>query len=156
MKSESYILINDNVRNNAIMRIKDLECKGKFKITISNAGDRSARQNSLLWLWHTFVANSGIGSYDEKEAVHRSVKSRWIIPILIRDDEFFAELYRTWKFIHGSDVDRMNWFVDNQVSSATLSTHQMAEVLTQYQRFYLTHGVPLPDPEDKKLLEWKK
>lgn len=155
MKAESYILANDNIRNNAIMRIKELVCDGKLKLTISNAGDRSVRQNALLWLWHTFVANSGMGSYDTKLAVHLAAKKRWAIPIFRRDDENFAGLYSIWKQLYGSDIERMDWFADIQVSTTAFTTHQMAEYLTDYQRFYLEHGVMLPDPEDKKLLDFQ-
>ena len=156
MKAENYILANDNVRNNAIMRIKEIVCDGKVRITIHNAGDRSIKQNALLWLWNTEVANSGKGSYDTKEAVHRSIKLRWVIPVLIRDDPQFAELYAAWKGLHGGDVDRMNWFADNQVSTTILSTHQMAEVLTDYQRQYAEHGIHLSDPEDLKNLYYER
>jgi len=156
MRSETYHLINDNIRNNVIMRIRELPVDGKLKLVISNAGDRSVRQNALYWLWNTFVANSGMGSYDTKEAVHRAAKKRWAIPILRRDDENFASLYSIWRQLYGSDIDRMNWFCDNQVSTAIFTTHQMAEYLTDYQRFYLGHGVSLPIPEDRKLLEFQK
>jgi len=155
MKQESYILANEAVKVNACLRIKDIEANGKTKVVICNVGGRTVRQNALLWLWHTEVANSGKGSYDSKEAVHRSVKQRWIIPILIRDDEFFGGLYSIWKQLYGADIDRMNWFCDNQVSSSTLSTHQMAEVLTDYQRFYAEHGILLTDSDDLKLLHYE-
>jgi len=155
MKSEPYHLINEHVLNMAIMRLREIPLDGKTKLVISNAGDRSVRQNALYWLWNTFVANSGMGSYDTKESVHRAAKMRWAIPILRRDDEFFASLYSIWRQLYGSDADRMNWFCDNQVSTAIFTTHQMAEYLTDYQRFYLGHGVSLPMPEDRKLLEFK-
>lgn len=155
MKAEPYHLINEHVRNVAIMRIKDLVCDGKLKLVISNAGDRSVRQNALYWLWNTFVADSGMGSYDTKEAVHLAAKKRWGIPILRRDDENFAALYSVWKKLYGNNEERMDWFADKQVSTAIFTTHQMAEYLTDYQRFYLDNGVSLPLPEDKKLLEFQ-
>jgi len=62
VRSETFHLINDNIRNNAIMRIRELTADGKLKLVISNAGDRSVRQNALYWLWNTFVPNSGMGS----------------------------------------------------------------------------------------------
>ena len=49
----------------------------------------------------------------------------------------------------------MNWFADNQISTAVLSSHQLAEVLTDYQRFYAGHGVILSDPDDLKLLQYE-
>ena len=154
MKAEPYHLINEHVLNMAIMRLREIPLDGKTKLVISNAGDRSVRQNALYWLWNTFVANSGMGSYDTKETVHLAAKMRWAIPILIRDDENFASLYSVWKQLYGSDTERMEWFADMQVSTAIFTTHQMAEYLTDYQRFYLDHGVSLPIPEDRKLLEF--
>jgi len=156
MKAENFMLVNESIKVNACLRIKDIVADGKTMVTIHNSGNRSVKQNSLLWLWHTFVANSGKGSYDTKEAVHRSVKKRWVIPILIRDDPNFADLYRIWKQLYGGNMDRMNWFVDNMVSTATLDTNQMAEVLTDYQRYYLEHEMPLPDPDDLKLLYYER
>lgn len=154
MKAEPYHLINEHVLNMAIMRLREIPLDGKTKLVISNAGDRSVRQNALYWLWNTFVANSGMGSYDTKKTVHRAAKKRWAIPILIRDNENFAALYAAWKGLYGSDVDRMNWFLDEEVSTTRLTTHQMAEYLTDYQRFYLGHEISLPLPEDRKLLEF--
>lgn len=156
MKAENFILLNEFIRDNVIAQINKIELNGKIMVTIHNAGDRSVKQNSLLWLWHTAVANSGKGSYDTKEAVHRASKLRWIIPILIRDDPRFAELYAAYRGLYGSDVDRMNWFVDEEVSTTKLTTHQMAEFLTDYQRQYAEHGIYLPDPDDLKLLYYER
>jgi len=156
MKAENFILINEAVKLNAALRIKDIVADGKIMVTIHNAGDRSVKQNALLWLWNTFISKSGAGSYDTKEAVHRSIKKRWVIPILLRDDPEFSELYAAWKNLHGCDVDKMNWFIDEVVSTTKLTTHQMAEMLTDYQRFYLEHEMPLPDPDDLKLLYYKR
>ena len=44
MKQESYILINDNVKLNAALRIKDIEADGKTEVIIRNAGNKSAAQ----------------------------------------------------------------------------------------------------------------
>jgi len=156
VKAENFILVNEAVKLNACLRIKNIVADGKIMVTIHNAGDRSVKQNSYLWVCHTFVANSGKGSHDTKEAVHRYVKKRWVIPILVRDDPIFAELYKIWKQLYGSDIDRINWFVDNQVSTSVISTHQMAEVLTDYTRYYAEHEMPLPDPDDLKLLYYER
>lgn len=155
MKSERYTLVNEAVKVNCCTRIKDMVADGKVQVVISNASSKTARQNSLMWLWHTFVANSGMGSYDTKEAVHRAVKQRWVLPILIRDDEFFSDLYLLYKQLWHGDTERMNWFYDDQVSTLKLSSQQMAEVLTDYQRFYAGHGILLPDPDDLKLLAYE-
>jgi hypothetical protein len=156
MKAETYHLINDNILNNAIMRMKELECNGKFKLVISNAGDKSARQRGLDWMWSTDIAKSGMGGEfeDTKENVHRVCKYRWAIPILIRDDPFFAELYALYIQLYKNNPDKMLWFVDSRVHTEELNVSQMSEYLTEKQRYYLDNGFPLRDPQDKKLLEF--
>lgn len=156
MRSESFILINDNIRNKAIQRVLEIICDGKTKLTISDAGSTSTRQNALEWLWNTEIANSGIGGEyeDTKEGVHLISKYRWVIPVLIRDDDFFADLYSAYISKYGTDPQRMKWFVDTQVHTMQLSKSQMAEVLTGKQRYYLDKGVSLTNPDDLKILQY--
>lgn len=154
MRAEDYILANDNARNNAIMRIREMPCDGKTKITISNSGNKSSLQRGLNWRWNTDVANSGMGGSheDTKEGVHIVSKYRWAIPILVRDDEFFADLYKSYFNKHGKDPERMMWFVDTQVHTEKMSVSQVAEYLTDFERYYLSKGVPLTNPDDRGLL----
>ncbi len=158
MKAEPYYLINEHVRNVAIMRIKELPCDGKLKVTIANSGEKSAKQRGLDWMWSTDIAESGMGGEfeDTKENVHRVCKYRWAIPIFIRDDPFFAELYATYIQLYKSDPDRMKWFVDFMVHTEEFNTSQMAEYLTEKQRFYLGNNFPLRDPQDLKLLYYER
>jgi hypothetical protein len=154
MKSKRYIFSSELIRDNAILAINDIPLDGKTTVSIGDTGSKSSRQHGLWWLWCTDVANSGMGSYDTKEAVHLAAKQRWVIPILRRDDSFFCELYDIYKQLYGKDLDKMTWFAQHQVSTSVLSVSQMAEALTDFQRFYSGHGVPLSDPE-LKLLEMK-
>jgi len=157
MKQESYILANEAVKVNACLRIKDIEADGKIKVTISNAGDKSARQRGLDWMWNTDIANSGMGGEfeDSKDNVHRVCKYKFAIPIFIRDDPFFAELYEIYIQLYKSDPDRMKWFIDLRVHTEEFSSTQMAEYLTDKQRYYLDRGFPLRDPDDLKLLHYE-
>ena len=154
MKSESYILANPNVLNNAIMRLKDLELNGKIKLTISSAGDKSSRQRGLEWRWYTDVANSGLGGKheDSKKGVHLAAKYRWAIPIFNRDDPLFNDLYAIWIQLYGKDPERMEWFIDNQVHTEKFSVSQMAEFLTDFERYYAGKGVSLTNPDEQGLL----
>jgi len=158
MKPESYHLINDNILNNAIMRFKELPTDGTLKIVISNAGDKSARQRGLDWMWSTDIANSGMGGKfeDTKDNVHRVCKFKWAIPIFIRDDPFFAELYQIYIQLYKGDPDRMKWFIDRRVHTEEFNASQMAEYLTEKQRHYLDLGFPLRDPDDQKLLYYQR
>lgn len=155
MKSESFILINDNIRNKAIQRVLEIICDGKTKLTISDAGSKTARQNALDWMWNTEIANSGYGGEyeDTKEGVHLISKYRWVVPILIRDDDFFSDLWGAYVNKYGSDPERMKWFVDTQVHTMNLTKSQTAEYLTEKQRYYSGKGVNLTNPDDMGLLE---
>lgn len=153
MKAEQYNLINENVKRNVITYIQSLPADGKRKIVISDAGSKSARQRGLQWKWYSEVAHAGIGGIheDTKEGVHLASKYRWALPIFIRDDEFFAELWTTWKVQHDGNEDALRWFVDTQVHTEKFNTSQMAEYLTEFQRYY-SQRVSLTDPDDKGLL----
>lgn len=157
MKAEQYILINENVRQNLMAHIRSLPADGKLKVTISDASSKSARQRGLEWTWYTDVANSGVGGVheDTKEGVHLVSKYRWALPIFIRDDEFFAELWTAWKANHEGDEDAMRWFVDTQVHTEKMTTSQTAEYLTEFQRHY-GQIVNLTDPQDRGLLEYER
>lgn len=149
MKAEQYNLISDAVKANIISRLIELPSDGKVKVVISNAGDKSARQRGLQWKWYTETALAGIGGRheDTKNGVHLVSKWRWALPILIRDDEFFAEIYLAWHEKYADDEERMLWFVDTQVHTERMSTSQMAEFLTDYERHYGAR-VNLTDPRD--------
>lgn len=149
VKAESYYLVNDAVRNNAIMQIKSLPVDGKIKLVISNAGTKSTKQRGLQWKWYTETAEAGIGGKheDTKEGVALITKWRWVIPILLRDDEMFSDLFSIWKQLYGDDEERMLWLTSSMVHTESLSTSQMAEVLTDFQRYY-GQKVNLTDPKD--------
>lgn len=158
MKAKTFILINEVIKINACLYIKDILADGKTKVTICNAGDKSVRQRGLQWRWNTDVALSGKGGEfeDTKENVHLVSKYRWAIPILIRDDDFFSELYSMWIKEHKKDPEKMKWFVDTQVHTEMFNTSQMAEFLTEYQKYYISVGIELSNPDDQKLLYYKR
>lgn len=153
MKSEQFFLTASHVKANLINRLVDIKCDGKIKVVISDAGSKSVRQRGLQWLWYTEVAAAGVGGRLEstKDGVHLYSKWRWAIPILIRDDEFFGEIFAAWKQKWGSDPERMEWFVDNQVHTESMSTSQVAELLTEFERHYRPM-VNLTNPDDLRLL----
>ena len=158
MKAEKFILHTEFIRANVIAKISCVECDGKTMVVISGAKSKSVKQRGLQWLWYTNVAESGIGGKyeDTKKGVHLVSKYRWAIPILVRDDPNFCDLYHAWFELHANDDERKIWFVEEHVHTEKFTTSQMAEFLTDFQRYYLDKGVNLADPQDKKLLEWKQ
>ena len=158
MKAESFYLIDERRRTAAIERMKEFELDGKVKVTFCNAGDKSAKQRGLDWMWNTDIANSGMGGEfeDTKQNVHLVCKYKFAIPIFIREDPYFAELYKLYINKYKNDPEYMKWFVDFKVHTEDFNTSQMAEYLTDKQRHYLYYGFPLRDPDDYKLLYYKR
>ena len=155
MKAVKFILGSELIRDNAILEINDIELNGKTQVTISDVGAKSARQRGYEWILYEAIAKSGKGGKheDEKNGVHLVCKYRFAVPIFIRDDSFFAELWAIYKQLYGKDVERMEWYIDTQVHTEKLSTSQMAEYLTELINYYTARGFELPEPQDKKLLE---
>jgi hypothetical protein len=154
MRAERIVLYSDNDRNNAIRRLQQIPCDGKMQIKFESSGSKSGKQRNLEWQWYTDVAKSGKGGEyeDTKEGVHLVSKYRFAVPIFIRDDPFFADLYAQWVNQYGKDRERMLWFVDTQVHTEKFNTAQMAEYLTLFQNHYTEKGFNLTDP-DRQLLE---
>ena len=153
MKSESYFIGSDSARRSLLQRISDLDIVGThWKVTISDSMSKSARCRGLQWMWYTDVANSGMGSYDTKNSVHRAAKYRWAVPILLRDDEAFASIWPALKKIYLQDKEKMKYIVDNFVSTEG-DGFAIGEYLTDFERYYRGNGVNLTQPEDG-LLEW--
>jgi len=112
------------------------------------------KQRNLDWQWNTDIANAGIGGKheDTKDGVHLVCKYRFAVPILLRDDEFFASLYEGWLKNHKGDEEAILWFISHHVSTEALTVSQMAEYLTDKQRFYSSKGVNLTDPAFQGLI----
>jgi hypothetical protein len=157
MKAEPYNLVSEKVLNNLITRLKELPLDGKYKAVISDAGSKSGRQRGYEWVLYKFIAKSGTGGKheDTDNGVHLVCKYRFALPILLRDSDYFAEMWSIYKQLYGNDVERMEWFVSEQVHTEKLSPSQMAEYLTELINYYTSRGLALPDPDDKKLLEWR-
>jgi hypothetical protein len=152
--AEQHIISSTEAKNNAIRRIQQIPCDGNMEVVIRSAGSKSGRQRGLQWLWYEDVAKSGKGGEheDSKEGVHLVSKYRFAVPIFIRDDPFFADLYAQWVDKYGKDRERMLWFVDTQVHTEKFNTAQTAEYLTLYQNHYTERGFNSTDP-DRQLLE---
>jgi hypothetical protein len=157
MRQENFTLIDQFVLDNLIIRLRKITLDGKTRVSIGSAGSKSVKQRSFEWLLYEAIAKSGKGGKheDEKNGVHLVCKYRFAVPIFIRDDSFFAELWTIYRQLYGADEERMLWMVSTQVHTEKLSVSQMAEYLTELINYYALRGFELPQPEDKKLLEWR-
>jgi hypothetical protein len=160
MKSESYALVNKKVLGNCMSDILERPIDGTIQITISQVTGKSGRQRGLQHIWYGDVIKAGIGDKYEsdKELLDLKCKYRWGLPILIRDDTLFAELYLAYSRKFKSDPERMMWFVKTHVHTEQFTQSQMAEYLTMFRDYYgIDLGVNLTDPDQKgwaNLLEY--
>ena len=159
MKAETYYMTSLQVIGNCVARIAKIMPEEKLQVTVSNIGTKSSRQRGLQWMGYDDVVLAGIGDRycDTKENVHLVAKYRFAIPILVRDDTFFSDLYTMWcnKYEYAEDKEkRMMYFVDHYVSTEKLSVSQMAEFLTQFRNDCLKKGIALRDPVFQGLLEY--
>lgn len=155
-------LVDDRAKRKALKQLEAEPVDGTRKVTFSGAKDKSTRQRGLQWIWYGDVTKSGIGGADEatENLVHRKSKAVWCLPILIRDDDNFADLwlqfYRRWQNTSEWEA-KFEWFIDHHVSTEKLNQAQMAEYLTKFRDHYgFDLGVELTDPDErgwKNLLE---
>ena len=157
MKAKTFILRDSFILSNVKLELDKIELDGKTQVTISNVGTKSARQRGLEWILYEAIAKSGKGGKheDEKNGVHLVCKYRFAVPLFIRDDSFFAELWTIYRQLYGADEERMLWMVSTQVHTEKFNSSQMAEYLTELINYYTARGFELPQPDDKKLLEWR-
>ena len=148
MKAEIFNIINHEVRKNVINRIMDIDADAKIKVTISNIGSKSSRQQGLDWKWDGEIFRSGIGWHDEAvEETH--ARSKWMFarPILLRDSELFQSIHDHFMALYGKDANKCIEFASDYISTQTMSVSQAAEYMTNKQMYWINKGVNLTDPK---------
>lgn len=155
---KKFILLNSDIRDNAHAFMDEIGLDGKTCVSFGDSGGKSGRQRGLQHIWYDTVVNSGMGGKweDTKENVISISKYRFALPIFQRDDELLGQVYQLFLTKYGNDRDKHREFIDNWVHTEKFSTSQMAEFLTDFQRHYMDRGIYLPDPDDHKLLEYKR
>ena len=159
MKAENYYLTSPEVAKKVSTRLLETTLDGKTKVTFSDAGSKSAKQRGLQWMGYEDKARSGKGGRlgDTKENCHLEAKYRFAVPIFLRDDPFFADLYTRWCEICEVAEDkagRMLYFIDQHVSTEKFTTSQMAEFLTEFRNDCMRKGIELREPEFRGLLDY--
>ena len=162
MKNKPTYLVNEAARRKVINQLLDEPIDGTRKVTITNVGTKSSKQRGLQWIWYADVVKSGVGGRDEasEKRLHLVSKYRWCLPIQIRDDNMFADLWLEYYQRHCKKTNAsayFEWFVDKHVSTEALDNSQMAEYLTKFRDHYaLELGVNLSDPDEGLLIGAKK
>ena len=158
MKSKTFNLASLNSMKAAKAYLEEIIPNGKRKVTFSDAGTKSVKQRGLQWVWYGDKAKSGKGGRlgDTKENCHLEAKYRFAVPIFLRDDSDFADLYLVYCNKYEGDQKKMLYFVDQYVSTEKFSTRQMAEFLTDFRNDCTRQGITLREPEFQGLLDYKK
>ena len=156
MKVKPIYLVDDRAKEAAIVQLMQIPADGTVKVVFSNSKDKSSRQRGLQWRWYTDVVKAGVGGTDQasEARLHLVSKYMWCLPIQIRDDDHFADLWMNYYNRHTNDAAALEWFVDNHCSTEALDTSQMAEYLTKFQEYYAfpPYSVNLTDPDE---LGWR-
>ena len=158
MKAKVYYLVNQTALKNAVSELVGTNADGTLKMTISDASGKSSKQRSLQWKWYSEISRSGIGDiHDSSETlIHLKTKYLFALPILLRDDSFFNELYTLFKNKYYSDSERLKWFTDTQIHTEAFSVSQMSEFLSNVFLYYTEKGVNLTNPDDLGLDDYAK
>lgn len=158
MRAKTFSLASLNSMKAAKAYLDGVVPNGKIKCVFSDAGTKSVKQRGLQWQWYEDKAKSGKGGHlgDTKENCHLAAKYRFAVPIMIRDDSFFAELYIAFCNKYEENQEMMLYFVDQHVSTEKFSTSQMAEFLTEFKNDCIRKEIELRNPEFKNLLDYER
>jgi hypothetical protein len=148
---KSIILKNQQSKLYCQSLIQESPDDGSITVEIKKTKkDSTSKQRRLQWMWYTEIANSGLGSDDNKNDVHTRAKWQFCRPILLRDCEIFPIILNKFEETiqyaeNKSELYRI--FSRDYISTERLSKSQRAEYLTDFQRYWASKGVCLSDPE---------
>ena len=144
------IVINNRAQLSAAMtRIAALDFSKPVVITVKRYHKHySAQQRKLYWSWmDPLCEHTG----DDKQDMHTNMKKRFLVPILRRDDEGYAEMIAA--VVAAGDPKIGRWVVENTSITKT-NTKQMAEYMDQVMVFAGRElGVRLESPDSLNLQE---
>jgi hypothetical protein len=158
MRAKHFYLKSLEAQKEAMGFLMGVILDGKVKVTFSDAGTKSAKQRGLQWMWHEDIAKSGKGGshFDTEDDVDLFMKYKFGRPIMIRDSDYFSDLWEGWLSIVEAMEDkeeRIKFFIRDHVRTEKFTTSQMAEYLTSIQKFCITKGIFIREPEFRHLLD---
>jgi len=113
--------------------------------------DRSKAQNRLYWMWlHLIYKKTG----NEEDQLHFEFKKKFLINILRRDDESYAEMCLAISNLKQSESEQYRAIADGvirETSTTRMNTSQFTNYLNLIEAFALKEfGMVLPVPDDLK------
>lgn len=112
---------------------------------------RSASQNRTYWMWITEIVQQS-SQWDDKDDLHEEIKKRYVLPVLVRDDEDRAGILDAINATENEAEKEAKYhiFLKYAVTTQDLSVKQFAEVLDEISRAAIKRGIRLTDPEELK------
>lgn len=155
MKSQRYILINEDVKKRFLRDLYTRPLDGSTTVTISATGSKSARQRGLQHIWYDDIVMSGLGGQYEADEQILDVycKYRWGIRILTaepigpNENDYLTDSYLAYAKVNADDPEKMMWWTRQNIHTEAMSNSQMARFLTAIKEHYgIDLGVNLTDP----------
>lgn len=148
----SIIILDDLRAHRAIEIIRSLSGeKSTHEVVIKPYKvDRSAAQNSLMWLWYGIIC-SELGW--EKDDCHDFFKEKFLVNIFERDDLEYASMIESVRVVWSAGMKAEANAMKNQIIKLTSTTKANVEQFTEYLNLIERHaasiGIVLPHPEDR-------
>ena len=142
----NLIIASEQIRNRAELIVSGLPVDGSIEVVVRPYKvNRSALQNSFYWRIITIIGNEIGNTKDEQHDIY---KGMFLIPIFVRDDPGFAEM---WTTINNSGKERKMLIKEvlKLTSTTQASVKQMAEYLDDCCHHAAVLGIRLPAPEDR-------
>ena len=138
----TFIILNEKIRALAAKVVSDVDF-GHEVIIREHKEDRSNAQNRISHMWYGEIAAIIGGTAEE---VKRECKLLYGCPILIADNETFAEAYkRTVSVLPYEDrLEAMRYMDVTSIMSVT----EMSKYLDEIDKTYSAMGFYLSHPED--------
>jgi hypothetical protein len=115
-------------------------------VSLAKGARRSLPQNSTLHLWTGQIAAETGQTQAEAKA---EIKLRFGLPIMERDN---PDWVAKWQALYGPLPYGMRLRLFEAIPlTSLLTTRQMAEMMDAIQKEYLAQGIPLVDPEARRL-----
>ena len=138
---KEIIIKAEQSKTYAINFIYEIVPDGSKTVIIKNTYTAStSKQRRMKWTWNTEISQSGLGRDDNPMDVHIRAKMQFGHPILMRDDEFYHDLFVMFRKKYQPCDDypqRLKWFADNYIKTEGFSKKQQSEYLSEFQMFWI-------------------
>ncbi len=162
--AEQYILNSVQVRENLLVNIAERPLDNTWKVTIDKVGGKKPRQRGLQHIWYKDVVKSGLGGIDEESVINVDAKAKRdiAVPLMKRYPEKYESFLYTLDLIEQRPItdypspEFMRNYYHKHCHTEWFNSDEMAEFLTLFCVWALSHGIELSDPIDHKLLTYKR